>query len=323
MDKKSFRNLVKKYLRGETSEAENRWLEAYDRKLDREPGELLSHDKANLIEEDIANRLRQHIQAGRDRGTKSLWPVFRVAALIALTLGLGWFLVIKTQLFSGQKQVSQFTEIQVPYGKIKKLKLEDGTLVTLNAGSRFKYPGHFNADSREVWLQGEAYFDVSHQAGKPFLVSTRHVQVQVLGTRFNVNAFPENHTAQVSVAEGKVAVQDVRKRNEKLLLLAGDKADYVAENQSLTKTSIAESEVLAWQNGHLNFKNESFKNVAAALERRYAVKIEVDQAIADCRIYAQIGNDPVEKALEALTVLMQAKLSGGGKEFRFSGKQCQ
>ncbi|WP_353718804.1 FecR domain-containing protein [Dyadobacter sp. 676] len=316
MDKANFRNLVKRYLDGTATEAERRWLEAYDESVGQDSWYRLDATEADRIGNEIAAGIDNNIAARPAR--HSAWRAYSVAAMLVLAIGAGLFLVLKKDLPDTARPT--YTEIKVPFGKIKKIKLEDGTQVTLNAGSSLTYPATFEKDSRKVSLTGEAFFDVAHQNGKPFIVNTQKLQIRVLGTRFNVGSYPGEETARVAVVSGKVSVQNRAKSADHVILTAGEFA--LGTVAGLQKSNIDSAAVLAWQNGQLNFKDETFKTVAAALERRYNVRIRVAKAIEQCRVYANIGNEPVQEALGALALMMQAQLSGSGKNFQFSGTEC-
>ncbi|WP_342083575.1 FecR family protein [Dyadobacter sp. OTU695] len=316
MDKANFRNLVKRYLDGTATEAERRWLEAYDESVGQDSWYELNATEAERIQHDIAAGINNHI-AARPAGFPA-WRAYSAAAMLILAISAGLFFVLNKDLLSTARPT--YTAIKVPFGKIKKIRLEDGTQVTLNAGSALTYPSVFEKDSRQVSLTGEAFFDVARQNGKPFIVNMQKLQIRVLGTRFNVDSYPGEEIARVAVVSGKVSVQNRAKSNDQMILTAGELA--VGTAAGLQKASIDSAAILAWQNGQLNFKDETFKTVAAALERRYNVRIRVAEAIAQCRVYANIGNEPVQEALGALAVMMQAQLSGSGKDFQFSGTEC-
>ncbi len=324
MDRKSFRRLVRLYLSGAATTTERRWLEDYDKRLADEPVPEMASEQADGIGEEIADRIKGKIQTSdQSRGRVIGWPFYRAAGAILLAMGLGWLCYTQRDAIMDRWQPVTYTQTNVPYGKIQQLTLADGTHVTLNAGSSLRYPDEFRGSKRQVWLIGEAYFDVERQAGKPFTIDAGKLQVEVLGTRFNVEAYPGSSVEKVSVLEGKVAVQDLAGRNSPVLLTARQNVSYLVAQQSFGHMGINDTDVLAWQKGYLSFKNETFKAVAAALERRYAVRIRVASEIQDCRIYATIGNGPVQQALQALALLMQAELSGSGEEFSFSGNKCQ
>lgn len=166
-----------------------------------------------------------------------------------------------------------YNEIIVPNGKKFQLILSDGTLVHLNSGSSLKYPINFIlGQDRQVFLKGEAYFEVTKNAENPFLVSTDEMRIQVLGTHFNLSSYKGAQTYAV-LAEGSVAVY-----NQKLLdggvtiIQPGEKASITDNMTEVNKVNL--NDYLWWREGGLSFNNESFTNIMQKIERHYGVSID-------------------------------------------------
>ena len=218
------------------------------------------------------------------------------AAAIALLVATTWH-------YAGKPDTSdtplKTTEIYTPAGQRTKLTLDDGTVVWLNARSTLAYHSDFS-DNRQVVLTGEAFFEVAPNPGKPFTVATRGVNITALGTKFNVNAYPENDETQVALIEGSVKVwndagqeillqpdQQVHYRNNQLTRQdeAPDEEKLLIEEQrdnTLTLQPIEHKDYFLWTNGVYSFDNEPLTQVFQKLERYYDVKIEVaDASILD------------------------------------------
>jgi len=170
-----------------------------------------------------------------------------------------------------------YNELTVPYGKTFELVLSDGTNIYLNAGTSIKYPIKFiKGLEREVFLKGEAYFDVAENLAAPFTVHTNEVNVRVLGTEFNVSTYPEDDNINTVLVEGAVSIYEKGKVYEKenaYLLTPGYKAEWskVEKNIAIEKTD--PSIYTGWIHGKLTFKNLPFKVIRKKLERRYNVTI--------------------------------------------------
>ncbi|GGH16794.1 DUF4974 domain-containing protein [Sphingobacterium alkalisoli] len=157
--------------------------------------------------------------------------------------------------------------IRIPRGGQYKVVLSDGSTVWLNAGSQLRYPNVFAADSRRVELIGEAYFEVSHNPNKPFMVKTKDQQIQVLGTGFNVRAYPNSPSA-TTLAHGKVQVT-ASQAVQPLLLHPGEQA--FLDKGSLHRKRVNVNSAMAWKNGLFSFQRSDLRDITAQLERWYDV----------------------------------------------------
>lgn len=205
--------------------------------------------------------------------------IFKVAAILAVLLFS--FLYYRGEIYDIVDPVV-YLEKQVPDGQQVKLTLADGSKVWLNSNSRFKYPKRFNRARREVFLlEGEAYFDIIHDKKKPFIVTSKKLSTQVLGTAFNVKAYSYLSSIQIAVTRGKVSVSDNdHQNNDKInsvILLPDEQVSVQASNGVMKKQAIEASNVIAWQKGNLTFNNDLFLDVCTVLARKFKVKIHFEQ----------------------------------------------
>jgi ferric-dicitrate binding protein FerR (iron transport regulator) len=178
------------------------------------------------------------------------------------------------------------TEQQAANGQQLTIKLTDGTVIQLNAGSTLIYPDKFLADKREVRLKGEAYFEVAPDATAPFLIYTDDVRVKVIGTKFTVKAYPESKDVKVAVVEGMVAVNLTVVKGKKEIvetteanLIKDEMATIVKKDQQLKISAFDKNDLLGWKNGILYFEKASFPQIVEQLERWYRVKVTVQARI--------------------------------------------
>jgi transmembrane sensor len=162
-----------------------------------------------------------------------------------------------------EEEISTNT-LRVPKGKYTRLELGDGTMVWLNGGSKLIYPTPFAADKREVTLDGEAYFDVSHNAARPFVVHLKEMNVKVLGTAFSINTI--GNVVQTALERGKVSLQA---GSQSLLLLPGELGTYNPERKSLTKAETDLRVYTAWKDLDVYFNNNTLEEIISRLEREY------------------------------------------------------
>lgn len=163
-------------------------------------------------------------------------------------------------------------EMKAPLGAQAQMRLPDGTLVVLNAGSCITYPQDFGVDNRVVKLQGEGYFEVAHNAEKPFYVYSESLQVHVLGTKFNFRDYTEDETAVVSLLEGKVALHN---NKEVERYLAPKERATVNKKDGLIQIEKTEQicRDIQWKNGKLTFDEIPLPLLIRRLERSYGVHI--------------------------------------------------
>lgn len=196
-----------------------------------------------------------------------------------------------------------YNTISTPVARQFKLVLPDQSVVWLNAGSSIKYPTAFTGKTREVEMTGEAYFEVAKDAKKPFRVRVNNqLNVEVLGTHFNVNAYEDEEAIKTTLLEGLVKVSS--KQSE--LLKPGEQAELSRANSQLTThNSPNVNQVVAWKNGIFNFDGLETKEVMRQLARWYDVQVVYEPGVTSHKFYGEIGRN-----LNLAQVLEGLKLSG-------------
>lgn len=251
------------------------------------------------------------------------------AAVVAIA---GYFLF--SVFFNGGKKANAETaqlvnEISTRPGSKSKVQLPDGTVVWLNAGSKLSYTKDFGKELREVTLTGEGFFDVVKNKEKPFIISTSTINIKVLGTAFNVKAYPEDKLTETSLIRGSIEVTIKNRPNDKIILSPSEKlvvendatrlespergvvqkahiavpaiSTLVAINKlkySPVDSTVAETQ---WVNNKLVFRDEPFTDLAVRLERWYDVQIEIRNAeLANVRMNGIFESETIIQALDAL-----------------------
>lgn len=226
----------------------------------------------------------------------SRWSI-GIAASLLLMLSVG-YLFWKKQL-QPAKQLPQLSLI-TGAGQQKKIKLTDGTEVTLNCGSTLYYTATFVGSKREVYLNGEAFFNVTHNPSHPFIVHTGHLNVHVLGTSFNVRSYRADARSTVSVATGKVGVNGTRSRGT-YMLLPGEQLCY-NKNNSFTKGVVSQDDIMGWQKGMLIFRLENIEEIMPVLERYYGVSIHIKKSHDVAKqVTARFAQKTLPQVLEILS----------------------
>ena len=231
----------------------------------------------------------------------SLSTFIKYAASIAIIVSIGFG--AKLYLNHSAKQHTSasdhlLTEISVNHGEHKQVTLPDGTVVHLNAGTVMRYPTEFTSDIRLVEMEGEAFFNVMRDEGKPFIVRTRQADVKVLGTSFNVKAYQEDELMAVSVRTGKV---EVDMPESVMRLLPNEQIIVNNTNGEILKKNEDAQKVTAWLQGGLYFNRTPISSVIHDLERMYNQAIVLDpNSVFDDYIYGEHDNKSLEVVLNAI-----------------------
>lgn len=181
-------------------------------------------------------------------------------------------LVNNMQQVDQERNGEEYNTLIVPYGRRAHITLEDGTVAWLNAGSKMIYPIVFDGLKREVFLEGEAYFDVSQKAGVPFFVYTNNLRTTVLGTGFNVSAYADDAEQSVVLVTGNVKVKANSGNNEQLLS-PGEKAGF--NGLKLSKQTVNILEYTSWKDGRLQFEHAPLNHIVKRLGRYFNIRITI------------------------------------------------
>ena len=195
-----------------------------------------------------------------------------------------------------------YNTLKIPNGKRFELQLSDGTIVHLNSGTTLKYPVKFIAgENRQVFLDGEAFFDVAKDKKHPFIVNADKLNVRVLGTHFNVSSYPEDDLADVVLVEGSVGMYTSNKNfdaNKNTILKPGYKGSFDKNNSQIKTKEVNTDMYTSWMNGGLMFRDITFNNICKKLERRYDVTITIkNNKLANEKFNASFKDKPIEKVL--------------------------
>lgn len=194
--------------------------------------------------------------------------------------------------------------IEAPLGSRTKMSLPDGTLVWLNAGSRMVYSQGFGVENRNIELTGEGYFEVKRNEKVPFFVKTNSLQVKVLGTKFNFRDYPDDIEAIVSLSEGKVALNNLLKRENEAFLSPNERVILDKKNGNMHVESAEVPNAPEWTNGYLFFDEELLPDIIKELERSYNVKIHIaNDSLNTFRFYGNFvyHEQSIKDVLEALS----------------------
>ncbi len=310
------KHLLEKYLKGRLSEEELAWLlndlsQASDgedyalvlRQLwkEAEKAACLSHDDSQRLLATFQKR-RQKSTPQRTSRTPRIW--YRAAAVAGIVLGS-----IVLWLFIRQNQAVTYA---TSYGEVRTFTLPDNSTVTLNANSSLRYAPDWNSDApREVWLDGEAYFSVTHtQNDQPFLVHvTDALRVEVLGTAFNVK--DRRHRAEVVLTTGKVklSVQKNQVGSQTLAMQPGELVAFSEADQTLRKKQVDPKQYAAWRDHKMIFDQMSLQELARQLEDVYGVSIAIEgDGLANTMLTGAFPTHNLEVILTSLPTIIDMEV---------------
>ena len=284
MDKERISLLLKRYTENNIVRADFDELMAYmaNAANDKELHELMQEQWNNITDDYSFDELQQSLLFQKitadPRFAQSITlperKVFRLKKWMSVAAGLLFFLsagfyAVHRLKTPPPQEIVEYHQRIVPYGKKVQIGLPDGTQVWVNSGSKLTYPSSFTGNTRELYLEGEAYFDVVHDAKRPFILHTGKVITRVLGTAFNVKAYGATEMS-VTVARGKVSVG----MQNKLLsvLIPNECLSYNRVNGDSKKYHVDASK-LRWMSGDLIFDNTNLEEAAHVIERWYDVQI--------------------------------------------------
>lgn len=196
--------------------------------------------------------------------------ILKIAAIVVFTLGATFLF----QQMNSEEELVEMQTISVPVGQRINLTLPDGTNVWLNARTTLKYPAVFSKNARQVILDGEAYFDVAKNKKKPFRIHTDKCDLEVLGTKFNVEAYSGRDEFETTLMEGKVKVVAAVDPMHTLVLAPDSKA--FLEDGKLKVKPVDDYNPYRWKEGLICFKNETFRSIMNDFEKYYGVSIQVE-----------------------------------------------
>ena len=235
-------------------------------------------------------------------------PYYKIAAAVIFAALL---IVSGYETIYGPPNSGTTLEISSTDQVLNTFTLPDGTFVSLNNNTTLKYPKKFGRKTREVTIEGEAFFEVKPNKNKPFIIHAGKAQIKVLGTSFNVSAYPSTKQVEVIVKTGKVQVlnttTETKKTNE-LILTPGDKGTLVYSSNSLLKTTNQNPNFLAWKTRNLSFKATSLGEVIENLQNVYKVNIRLaDPKLSELLLTAQFNNYSLDFILKVIETTFQIK----------------
>lgn len=278
-------------------------------------------------------------QAARKINSRTLIAI-AASLLLLVSLGINIISLSKRENNVYADIEGMFNEVSSPLGSRTRVILPDSTLVWLNAGSKMKYPMDFMRGDRRIALTGEAYFEVKKNPGKKFIVNTSDISIHVLGTKFNVKAYPDEETIKTTLVEGSISILNLKgNRKDKETLLNPNqtaiyykeaKTEAVSEDTKIeTIKSLAQQHAVqieneintvlytSWKDNKWVIEGMNLGDLSRELERRYNVNIRfMDESIRTYRFNGIIANENIEQILEIIKVSAPVHYSINNNQIR-------
>ena len=291
------RDILYKFFEGKASPKEQRligqWLDESEKHKEVLVRERMVFD-AMIVSGEITDRLS--VQSRKKRTRVVFMELLRVAAVILVMFLVGGYIYVRKM-----EEIRLANNIvTVPVGQRVNLQLPDGTSVWLNASSEIIYPAYFSGSTREIHLNGEAYFEVEHNASKPFIVHTETFDIKVLGTKFNVEAYKGMEGFTTALMEGSVEVTDRKNKDKSVRLYPAQKVAF--RNGELCKSPIDNYDVYRWREGVICFKETRFADLMRQLEKNYGVRILINNEAVKEKVFSGKfrTTDGIDNALRLL-----------------------
>ncbi|MDD4778672.1 MAG: FecR domain-containing protein [Fermentimonas sp.] len=328
--------LFERYIKGQTTSDEDRYID----KLIEEDSDI-----QNILDEEIAavsgeisthtrEQLLKKINSGIKGTTTEIYSEEALAAQnrskkLSLTSRLlRWTAILLLPLISsiityyivttGANYQNSPVTFSTGHGEKADITLPDGSHVWLNSGTSVTYNSSFNQKERVLNLSGEAYFEVSEDPKRPFIVKTSDIAVEALGTSFNVTAYEEDMFSSSILIDGSIKV---RAEGQQRILNENHRATYYRESNILATDAVTASDYILWKDGYLYFDNCSFEDIAKRLSRMFNVKIEFkSDKLRPIRFTGTLGNSSIKNVLDilSLTSPMYYKMSGTTVELYYN-----
>jgi len=316
-DKAAILALLKKYRAGACTPEETTRIEQWFEDAE----ELRDTEEMTQAANEAVNKTMQQLFPRRG----NIVYILLSAAAILLVAVTGLLFVYKNATKTPAPVT--YASVTTKRGQRRKLTLPDGSRLILNAGTSLSIPSDFGEKTRELILTGEATFDISQHAEKPFIIHTGNMRTVVLGTSFNIKAYPGDKAMQVAVLSGKVRIE--KKEQQKLRVLAESmiKDQLLTYEENTGKHELKKcnaADIAGWQENRLFFDQATIEEITDVLERQYNVNITlIGTTKRLCRYTLQLKNESLNNALLLLEQLSGISYQVNNKEIKINIASCE
>jgi len=325
-----FNNLVSRFLSGELSPEEELQLREIVRREPEKSGLLDEYRKIWDSVGSVADResydldaeweiMREKLpETGTGLQTPArtvLFYTYRIAAALVVGLIFAFAWIYATRLAGTEQLVAENEPMDVVLG--------DGTRVTVNRNSKIRYRKNFSESERKIYLAGEAWFEVARDTSRPFVIDAGTTLVEVLGTRFNVNAYKENLTVEITVESGVVALTAKQDDQEQIVLQAGNSGTFDKESKQLNLIQHSNPNNISWKTRELYFDHSSLQEVVEVINTVYSTNLVImNRELAACPITVTFRDQSLEAVLNVLEMTLDLDITHTGGQISLDGAGC-
>jgi ferric-dicitrate binding protein FerR (iron transport regulator) len=315
LEEKNIRQLLEQYLLGNAAAKDITAVDNWYKSLDNEELVTLSEEETAVTRQEIWDKVQPAI-----RVEKKVWTLphyLKVAAMVIIIAGAGVvFLLLKTNKDNKNNTIT-YTTISTGVGEKKRIVIQDGSLLTLDAETTVRIQNDFSGDRKIELVDGEVFFDVKKDEQRPFVIQSQGLTTTVLGTSFNISAYKELNNLSIGVLSGKVSVAS---QSAPLSILEKKQQLVYDKNNKRYKKIALDESLTAWQNGRLILNDLSFNEMAVIIRKNFGIDIATnDDAIRRTRYTTELltSMSPVE-AVQVLAAIHNLKIKGQGKNIFLS-----
>jgi len=322
---RDFDGLLSRYLSGELSPEEQAW---FLEELHKDPGKKDLLDSYRLIWDSavpgqsydldaewalLRKKLPGFKAAGIGRSLR--FYTYRIAAVLVLGVVFAFSLIYLSRMAGTVRVLAKDQAVE--------LILEDGTEVIVNRNSSLRYSKSFDQGERQVYLSGEAWFDVARDTSRPFIIDAGAALVEVLGTSFNVNAYRENPTVEITVESGLVALSAKADQKDLIVMMAGSGGSYNKSLKQLKLIPTSDPNTISWKTRELYFDGSSLREVCALVNKVYGVNMVImNEELASCPITVTFSDQSLDSVLKVLEITLDLQITRTGDEIWLDGERC-
>ncbi len=296
--------------------------EIFDRALKKVESDLeirKSHSRK------IWNEIKQDIKPPDEQSNIKkffTYPIVRLAASLLLMMVVLYIFVNKNGPVSTlEKAAVEYRTVESPLGKKNKLVFPDGSIAYMNSGTKITYPTVFSDETRKIKLSGEAFFEITKNEKKPFIIDADHVSTKVVGTSFNISSY-EEEPFEITLVTGKVEVSAIQKEHKTVTLIPNQQAIYDVGMGEFNTRKVDIRSYMAWKEGTLTLKG-NLSSISKKIERWYNKKVIIkNQQLEKCMIDAKYENEYLDNVLQGLSYLIDMEYKINGDTVILRGNGC-
>lgn len=319
--------IIERYLKDESSPGERFLIERWYASFENNPDGL--SDLSDVQQAELSQRIQANINENIYVPTQYtpprwIWFTAGAAAILIIFIGLSFYFTANNpENYSRIKSdipLSDWAKYENSSAKILKIVLPDGSMVWLQPKTQLSY-NQSDRVYRQVNLKGEAFFDVKRDESRPFLIYSGKMTTKVLGTSFNVKAYPTLETFEVSVVTGKVSVTN--EAEKEIIILPKQQVLLETKSDVLLVNKLPANKTFYWELSSLQFDDTSMENVVKSIEQHFNVTIDLSPKLRECRLSANFDQEHLSTILEIICKSIEAEYVIDGEYIYLKGNGCQ